>query len=158
MAKELFLKNELFASMWPSLKFPCQLKLVWYRVRVQSMRLGFPPVTVVVTAPTTQQSVFTQRSGNCTLRLPCGSVLCCPIYTFSCTSVICKESLWSSGVFSGLILSGNKFLCPSEVFVTELPSLRPPKGEDALLKKRQLNVLDDCKDLEMLQSYTAVSS
>jgi len=42
--------------------------------------------------------------------------------------------------------------------VTELPSLRPPKGEDALLKKRQLNVLDDCKDLEMLQSYTAVSS
>lgn len=59
MAKELFLKNELFASMWPSLKFPCQLKLVWYRVRVQSMRLGFPPVTVVVTAPTTQQSVFT---------------------------------------------------------------------------------------------------
>lgn len=42
--------------------------------------------------------------------------------------------------------------------MTELPSLRPPKGEDALLKKRQLNVLDDCKDLEMLQSYTAVSS
>lgn len=154
MAKELFLKNELFASMYQSLKSPCQLKLAWYRVQAQPMRLGFPPVTVVGTAPTTAVN-FHREIWELHAQTSLWQCFCAVLYM---PCLVCKEILWSSGIFSGLILSGNKFLCPLEVFVTELPSLRPPKGKDALLKKRQLNVLDDCKDLKMLHSYTAVSS
>lgn len=123
MAKELFLKNELFASMCQGLKSPLSIEVSLVQTASTAYEAWLSTCDCCGHSSHHTAVNFHQEIWELHTQTSLWQWFCAVLYM---PSLVCKESLWSSGISSGLILSGNKFLCALEVFVAELPSLRPP--------------------------------